>query len=121
MKDKELIERRKRMRLCIDCGALLNKVDPKAKSKIHGKGSFRCEACRTKYQPQKTQSMTLCWQCKHAVPKIYKNRYVKGCEWSIKRLPVIGWDAETKILRVTATDDCISYNVKSCPKFEKGR
>ena len=121
MRDNELIERRKRMRLCIDCGVSLDKIDPKAKSKIHGKGQFRCEACRARYHPEKTQSMSLCWKCKHAVPKLQNGRYVKGCEWSIMRLPVLGWEAKARILKVAHGMDRFSYDVKSCPKFERGR
>lgn len=100
--------------LCERCGRKLEEQRLKAR----GKRAFICGDCLAK---RTEKPKTLCWDCVHSVPKRINGQYVRGCEWSIKRLPVIGWEAETKILRVAATDDCISYNVKSCPKFEKGR
>ena len=62
------------------------------------------------------KDMTICWKCRHALPKIVRAHYIRGCEWSIKHQPVPGWDAEKKIV-----EDRLSYKVHKCPKFEKGR
>lgn len=37
---------------------------------------------------------TLCWNCKHAVPKINRETggYITGCDWSIRRKPILGWE-----------------------------
>ena len=53
---------------------------------------------------------SLCWCCKHSVDG--------GCEWSALNRPVPGWVAEKDIC--DATTRLTSYNVKDCPKFERG-
>lgn len=105
--------RRRNAGLCIECGA------PVDKPKVGGYKYLTCKECRQKHGSGKPE--TLCWACRHAVPKISGDVYVQGCEWSIKRLPVLGWDADARILKVSHEQDCFSYTVKSCPKFEKGR
>ena len=87
----------------------------------------KCEICRTKERIRKRgqlgikfdddQKQTLCWSCKHAVPKMVDCKYVKGCSWSIEQKPVKGWAAEPHHI---ATDDVYSYYVQACPQFEKG-
>lgn len=59
---------------------------------------------------------TICWKCKHAVPAIHNGRYVKGCEWSIYRACVPGWEAD----ELPYGPGKKTYNVRSCPKFKKG-
>jgi len=63
-----------------------------------------------------TALQSLCWDCIHCVPKIYKNEYIRGCEWSIDKEPVKGWTA-------IPTDRIFfkSFHVVHCPKFERGR
>lgn len=71
------------------------------------------------------KDQTICWRCRHAVPKINSRtgevRYVRGCPWSIYRQPVIGWDAEERMLPGHNGRRMRSFLVKSCPMFEEGR
>ena len=61
-----------------------------------------------------TNRKTLCWKCVHAVP-----HGERGCSWSVYKIPVDGWDAMEDVLRVSPKYSVISYNVKSCPQFER--
>lgn len=69
---------------------------------------------------------TLCWICRHAVPKTIIDKrtnevkYIRGCPWSICAQPVKGWDAEECMLP-TNRRKVRSFWVKKCPLFEKGR
>lgn len=73
------------------------------------------------------KNTTLCWLCRHAVPKTVENKktgevkYVRGCEWSIYQQPVPGWDAERSEMIIRKGKKVHSYFVNSCPKFERGR
>lgn len=55
-------------------------------------------------------SHSLCWCCKHSIDN--------GCEWSALKKPVPGWEAHYDICDTTTK--VWSYNVKTCPKFERG-
>lgn len=71
------------------------------------------------------EQKSLCWSCKHAVPKLVDGVYIKGCEWSIDGQPVPGWTAEKykrNLERYTIKYRGLgySYHVIKCPKFEKG-
>lgn len=60
---------------------------------------------------------SLCWKCKNAVPSA-----TCGCSWSRDAVPVDGWEAEKHTGKRQSNEDYgvyESYNVKSCPKFEK--
>lgn len=65
---------------------------------------------------------TLCWNCKHAVPKINRETggYITGCDWSIRRKPILGW--ETCCHRTYAGTNGIleTYTVTFCLKFKEG-
>ena len=67
---------------------------------------------------------TLCWQCKHAVPKYdKKGRCIQGCDWSVYRCKVPGWVADEEILSIGTRGkpkEVVSFNVRECPKFERG-
>ena len=62
---------------------------------------------------------TICWGCANAVPHFdeKRRRYTRGCEWSIYGQKVPGWEAiespHTSYLGP-------SFNVRKCPKFERG-
>ena len=63
---------------------------------------------------------TLCWQCKHAVPKYdKKGRCIQGCDWSVHKRPVFGWKATQEIM-VFKGKRTESYDVRECPEFERG-
>lgn len=70
---------------------------------------------------------TICWNCRHAVPKAIENkktgdvRYIRGCPWSIYKQPVPGWNAEERQLPGHNGIDLRSFWVKHCPMFERGR
>lgn len=53
---------------------------------------------------------SLCWCCKHSIDN--------GCEWSAFNKPVPGWVAQYNVC--DATTKSWSYNVRTCPKFERG-
>lgn len=64
------------------------------------------------------KGMTLCWDCRNAVPG-----EDKGCAWSEDGEPVEGWDAEqTTVGEWYAGQKCtrVSYIVRKCPMFERG-
>lgn len=61
---------------------------------------------------------SLCWCCKHSIPSTKVPN--KGCEWSMYRQKVPGWDAEKVKLSDQDGYKTISYVVKRCPKFERG-
>ena len=51
---------------------------------------------------------TLCWSCRNAYG---------GCSWSRRFVPVAGWTAERRDIRVCA-GLVESYRVKECPEYE---
>lgn len=59
---------------------------------------------------------TLCWCCKNAIP----DGGLKGCEWSVYRQPVPGWEADKTVLSDQGGYKTWSYIVKRCPKFVRG-
>ena len=97
-----------------------------------GRYAIYCEACKRKAR-QKNQKKskeefcakdTLCWHCKHAVPIPDGENYIYGCEWSLDRKPVKGWEAvksEVKCHSVNGGKILTSYRVIKCPKFLEGR
>lgn len=69
----------------------------------------------------KTENLSLCWQCIHAVP----DKCAHGCSWSRDFIPVEGWNAQRADLK--GYSRCVdppqlteSYKVISCPQFEEG-
>lgn len=53
-----------------------------------------CEVFKDKIEAVKcSAATTLCWYCKHAVPKSDKltGEQITGCSWSMDRQPVAGW------------------------------
>lgn len=52
---------------------------------------------------------TLCWDCENAANG--------GCSWSDRLVPVEGWDADYKPVRITPTRILDSYMVNKCPEF----
>lgn len=73
------------------------------------------------------KNSSLCWYCRHAVPKkiidrhTYEEHYVRGCAWSIYKQPVEGWDAEKSEITGGNGNRITCYYVKYCPMFERGR
>ena len=61
--------------------------------------------------------LTLCWNCKNAVPC---DKPFRGCAWSIFGVPVTGWEAKPTIVRSGKSNELIlkSYDVFNCPDFE---
>ena len=111
---------RKKAHLCVNCGRP-TEMRPK-------KGFYtKCEICRAKERIKKREQLgieikeddpeTLCWTCKHAVPRMVDCKYEQGCSWSINLEPVPGWAAEPQ-LKATANNE--SYFVKACPQYERG-
>ena len=62
-------------------------------------------------------SQTICWNCANAVPNEDGTR---GCNWSRNKMPVNGWEAELKLLRLNPRTVTDSYVVKKCPEFVEG-
>lgn len=65
---------------------------------------------------------TKCWTCENAIPLMVNHHWVRGCSWSICRMPVEGWKAEKFVNtrctgRSQGTYD--SYLVHECPKYKK--
>lgn len=56
-----------------------------------------------------TQFMQLCWGCK---------KYINGCNWSRKGIPVDGWEAEPCSIKLSVDQTIPSYKIKSCPEYE---
>lgn len=85
----------------------------------------RCNKCLeialTRPADKHYTSDTLCWCCKNAVPKKdeYDN-YITGCSWSIKAIPVNGWQYSKKTITYYDDKAVYTYLVTSCPKFERG-
>lgn len=64
---------------------------------------------------------TLCWCCKNAVPaKDGTGKYTAGCEWSMFRRPVKGWEVSKAALVRECGHTYMTYCVSRCPKFERG-
>lgn len=78
--------------------------------------SDTCEDINTRKKQLHGTRDTLCWCCKHAVPG--EN---KGCEWSMYRVPVPGWNVDQSGLHRLSNGKLVhTYRVVSCPKFERG-
>lgn len=63
---------------------------------------------------------TLCWCCANALPGVDRETgHERGCEWSLYKQPVPGWDATRE--DIPMNDKMLrSYRVFDCPKFERG-
>ena len=59
---------------------------------------------RTKAKGQK------CWHC----------RNISTCEWGKSGEPVEGWDAEKSRINIGDGQYIDTYDIRNCPKFEKG-
>lgn len=60
---------------------------------------------------------TLCWRCANEVPDREGER---GCTWSRSGVPVAGWEAVRRDLRLGRLSDGVkleSYRVQKCPCF----
>ena len=51
-----------------------------------------------------------CWHC----------RNISTCEWGKSREPVEGWDAEKTKINIGDDKYIDTYDIRDCPKFEKG-
>lgn len=110
MKDRCLIAHRARNGLCIDCGKPVE-IRPRPKY-----SSLRCENCRAVYAASKLKA-SLCWDCENSVPSPKKGH---GCEWSVNRKPVEGWEAVESVQQGEQGKTIRSFTVLKCPKFKKG-
>lgn len=66
---------------------------------------------------------TLCWSCENSVPRIEDGIYTRGCNWSINKKPVEGWEAEPRTLRHNGVGLAFtkSFHVISCPQYSESR
>ena len=66
-----------------------------------------------------TPHASICWDCINAVPNPETG---DGCSWSRSFIPVEGWTAREHKLMIygDTADDCMSYQVISCPCFKEG-
>ena len=66
---------------------------------------------------------TLCWSCENSVPRIEDGVYTRGCNWSVNKKPVEGWEAEPRTLRHNGAglEFTKSFHVISCPQYIKSR
>ena len=81
-----------------------------------------CEEFKDKIEAVKYHA-TICWYCKHAVPKWDKltGEQITGCSWSIDRQPVDGWKThQHRIYKAQKGGMIHSYTVVECPEFEEG-
>ena len=89
---------------CLSCGADMTAASPKYKAH--------------------SEFGTLCWKCKHAVPRKTKaGRYICGCSWSMYKRPVKGWTAKEGTIIIKNREECrevSSYEVIRCPEYEHG-
>lgn len=122
--NEKIYQYRKDNNLCVVCG----KSDERTICGLTkcGKCAEKAKLCNSKnyVSPVSDEDKpTICWGCANAVPKIDEQtgKYIRGCEWSIRRKPVPGWETycfvdytykDGKTLR--------AYSVKSCPKFKEG-
>lgn len=83
-----------------------------------------CEEFKDKIEAVKcSAATTLCWYCKHAVPKSDKltGEQITGCSWSTDRQPVVGWKTHQHRMYKAQKGGIIhSYTVVECPEFEEG-
>ena len=101
---KEFIKIAKKQKYCsIECQ---KKRYCEIKKELREKVTVRNEKNKS------VKNSTLCWKCKNACC---------GCEWSKYFIPVEGWVAiPTKIRLIDINNHYTeSYQVISCPKFEK--
>ena len=109
MHNEWLKQNRIRLHLCIECGEPVDQVEDR-----EGKFHKLCAKCREKKAQNKG---TLCWKCKHSVP----NGIDAGCDWSLDKKPVEGWDAQPTRMKIAEGTYTKSFNVIKCPKFEKDK
>ena len=64
---------------------------------------------REEKNPKKKRSSQKCWHC----------RNISTCEWGKSGEPVEGWDAEKAKINV-GNQYIDTYDIRDCPKFEKG-
>lgn len=83
------------------------------KMKAHGDKDLARKAIlrELKRQTNPPKNDTLCWKCKNACG---------GCSWSKNLTPVEGWKAE-RVYNNVYSQDTVSYRVRECPEFERGR
>ena len=93
-------------------GGRADKLDQNAK-RAH---TLQLAEARRKRNPnaQNTHE-TLCWSCKHSTGKY------GFCSWFIYRnwVAIEGWDADQTYLASNTPENRNSYNVRSCPRYEK--
>ena len=69
--------------------------------------------------------MTMAWKLKPPrIPERQRNEngnFVTGCEWSIRKQPVPGWQSIDKVRKRLGLDEYYTaHKVQACPKFERG-
>lgn len=82
-----------------------------------------CEVFKDKIEAVKcSAATTLCWYCKHAVPKSDKltGEQITGCSWSMDRQPVAGWKTRGHRVYEGQKGTLHSYTVTERPEFEEG-
>lgn len=82
----------------------------------------KCDEIERRRPPDlHTGNDTLCWCCKHAVPKTdSKGRCTAGCSWSRFHVPVKGWKCAAVVTYQWGNRRVIAYRVIECPMFERG-
>lgn len=108
MRNEWLMNYRRRMHLCTECGDPAEKVED-SPEKYHS----LCARCREKKAQNKG---TLCWSCKNSLP----DGKTTGCAWSMYKKPVKGWTAQETKMKIAEGDYRTSYYVKECPEYVKG-
>ncbi len=72
----------------------------------------RKEKLKKKKSKPKRYKDSLCWHCEKACG---------GCSWSIKLIPVEGWNAKRVQNKDFNDTGIVSYTVIECPEFVEGR
>ena len=96
------------LHICTECGEPAEQYAP---NKWHA----LCAKCRENRLIKTKDS--ICWDCKHSVPDKIG---LRGCAWSMYKMPVKGWVAEETKLKIAEGDYRTSYYVKECPEYAKG-
>ena len=86
---------------------------------------YKCDKCQKMAMERKAEPLpaeaSLCWCCKNAVPeKDDKGNYTAGCEWSLYKKPVEGWEVNKVADVYESGRRYRTYCVSRCPKFERG-
>ena len=78
--------------------------------------SDKCREINRQHQGIHMNGESLCWCCKNAIPS-----EDSGCEWSVSKKPVKGWEvSQSKLFITNDGKQAYTYRVDRCPKFERG-